>query len=141
MKNSVKPYIRKIHYHETDKMGITHHANYIKIMEEARVDFLDQIGWSYKNLEESGMFSPTISLTCNYKKSTTFNDEVEVEVKVISLSPAKLSIGYEMRAGGEIVFTAESSHCFLNEAGRPIALKRINPDFYSVLEKLINNAQ
>ena len=34
-------YLRKVHYHETDKMGITHHTNYIKWMEEARIDFLD----------------------------------------------------------------------------------------------------
>lgn len=40
----IHDYIRKVHYHETDKMGVTHHANYIKWMEEARVDFLNQIG-------------------------------------------------------------------------------------------------
>ena len=38
-------YIRKVQYHETDKMGIAHHSNYIKWMEEARIDFLEQIGY------------------------------------------------------------------------------------------------
>ena len=46
-----RDYLRKVHYHETDKMGVTHHTNYIKWMEEARIDFLDQIGWSYARLE------------------------------------------------------------------------------------------
>ena len=32
----MKNYIRKINYHETDKMGVVHHSNYIKYMEEAR---------------------------------------------------------------------------------------------------------
>lgn len=36
-----RDYLRKVHYHETDKMGVTHHTNYIKWMEEARIDFLD----------------------------------------------------------------------------------------------------
>ena len=35
-------YIHKVHYYETDRMGITHHSNYIRWMEEARVNFLDQ---------------------------------------------------------------------------------------------------
>ena len=41
-----------VQYYETDKMGITHHSNYIRWMEEARVDFLEKIGWSYAKLEE-----------------------------------------------------------------------------------------
>ena len=28
----IHDYIHKVHYHETDKMGVTHHANYIKWM-------------------------------------------------------------------------------------------------------------
>ena len=46
----MKPYIHKINYYETDKMGITHHSNYVRFMEEARVYFLDQIGWSFIDL-------------------------------------------------------------------------------------------
>ena len=34
---------RKVQYYETDMMGVTHHANYLRWMEEARIDFLDQI--------------------------------------------------------------------------------------------------
>ena len=35
------PFHRKVQYYETDMMGITHHANYIHWMEEARIDFMD----------------------------------------------------------------------------------------------------
>ena len=47
-----KGYNHTVQYYETDKMGITHHSNYIRWMEEARVDFLKQIGWDYDKLEE-----------------------------------------------------------------------------------------
>ena len=36
-------------------MGITHHSNYIRWMEEARVDFMEQIGWGYDKMEECGI--------------------------------------------------------------------------------------
>ena len=45
-------YKHKVHYYETDKMGITHHSNYIRFMEEARVDFLSQIGFPFDKIEE-----------------------------------------------------------------------------------------
>ena len=48
----MRPYIRKVQYHETDKMGVAHHSNFIKWMEEARVDFLDQMGYGYAKLEK-----------------------------------------------------------------------------------------
>ena len=41
-------YIRRVNYYETDKMGITHHSNYVRWMEEARIDFLEKIGWHVK---------------------------------------------------------------------------------------------
>ena len=43
----MKAYQHKVQYYETDKMGITHHSNYIRWMEEARIDFLEQLGWNY----------------------------------------------------------------------------------------------
>ena len=38
-------YRRKAQYHETDQMGIIHHSNYVKWMEEARIDFMKELGF------------------------------------------------------------------------------------------------
>ena len=72
-------YLHKVKYYETDKMGVTHHSNYIRWMEEARVDFLDKIGFSYRKLEEMGAISPVIGVECEYKISTQFDDIVEIK--------------------------------------------------------------
>ena len=48
-------YKHAIQYYETDKMGITHHSNYVRWMEEARMDFLSQIGYGMKQLEADGI--------------------------------------------------------------------------------------
>ena len=64
----MKVYEHKVQYYETDKMQITHHSNYIRFMEEARIDFLDQIGWGYDKMEEQGILSPVVGVTCEYKK-------------------------------------------------------------------------
>ena len=49
-------YTHKVHYYETDKMGITHHSNYVRWMEEARIDFLDKIGCGYDKLKQWASF-------------------------------------------------------------------------------------
>lgn len=135
----MKDYIRKVNYHETDKMGVTHHSNYIKWMEEARIDFLSQIGFGYAKLEQDGIISPVIGVECQYKHSTTFDDEVRICVRVEEFKGIQLVIGYTMtnNATGDIVLTGTTRHCFLTREGRPIALKRQFPEFDKALRELV----
>ena len=112
-------YIHRVKYYECDKMGVTHHSNYIRIMEEARIDFLDGIGCGFERMEAEGIVSPVVSLSCNYRKTTTFKDEIAVEVVVSRLTPFKITLSYVMTVGGQLVFTGESVHCFL-EDDRPV---------------------
>ena len=55
-------YIHRVNYYETDKMGITHHSNYVRWMEEARMDFLSSIGYGMRRLESDGITSPVVSV-------------------------------------------------------------------------------
>ena len=64
-------YTHHVAYYETDKMGITHHSNYIRFMEEARTAWMKHIGWSYKKCEDLNMPSPVVRVQCDYKKTTT----------------------------------------------------------------------
>lgn len=130
-------YKHKVQYYETDKMGITHHSNYIRWMEEARIDFLSQIGWDYARLESLGIVSPVVSISCNYKVVTTFSEVVEIETSVKEFKGIKLILSYEMKnTDGKVVCDATSTHCFLDENGRPIQLKKQFPELAEVLTEL-----
>ena len=130
----MQPYTHRVHYYETDKMGVTHHANYIRWMEEARIAFLDAIGWSFARLEASGIVSPVTAVDCKYAAATTFDDTITIEVNVEDFNGVTLTIGYTMRkTDGTIACTGHSQHCFLNHEGRFIRLKRDYPDFYAAL--------
>lgn len=134
----MEKYIHKVKYYETDKMGITHHSNYIRWMEEARIDFLDQIGFGYAKLEQDGIASPVIGIECDYKTSTTFDDEVEIEVAVKEFKGVKLIIQYTMTNAktGDIVLNGISKHCFVNKESKPIILKREFPELAEKLKDL-----
>lgn len=120
-------YTHKVKYYECDGMGITHHSNYIRFMEEARVDWLDQLGLGFEKMEADGIVSPVMGLDCQYRKSTVFQDEIMIEVRVKSFSTLKLVFEYEMRVRDAVVFTGSSTHCFLS-GGRPIALEKKYPE-------------
>ena len=52
------PYRHLVQYYETDQMGVVHHSNYIRWFEEARVFFMDQMGFGYDKMEKSGVIQP-----------------------------------------------------------------------------------
>ena len=134
----IKEYVHTVQYYETDKMGITHHSNYIRWMEEARVDFLSQIGWDYARLEESGIISPVLNLSCDFKKTTTFSDKIMIRASVKEFNGVKLKFAYEMRnEDGAVVFTATSMHAFLGKDGRPVRMKQDFPELLKTIENLI----
>lgn len=134
----MEKYIHKVHYYETDKMGITHHSNYIRWMEEARVDYLEKIGWGYDKLEELGIGSPVIGIKCEYKNSTKFNENIEIEVKIKEYKGVRMTISYEMRnkETDQIVLIGESKHCFTNQEGKPVILKKQCPEFDKIFNSL-----
>ena len=132
----MEAYRHTVQYYETDRMGITHHSNYIRWMEEARVDFQRQLGWSYERLEAEGVVSPVSALACKYKASTTFADVITVEVSVAELKNATLKIAYVMqKQDGQTVFEGFSEHCFLNSEGKILRLRRDLPGFFAALEQ------
>ncbi|MBR6199947.1 MAG: acyl-CoA thioesterase [Spirochaetales bacterium] len=127
-------YHRKAQYHETDKMSIIHHSNYVKWMEETRVAFMDRLGYSFRRMEETGIASPVVGITVDYKKPVEFDDDVEVRLSILKYSGAVLELGYEFFnvTKGEVCTTATSKHCFVKD-GRIVSLKKVLPEFDGIL--------
>ncbi len=126
----IKPYIHHAKYYETDQMGIIHHSNYIRWMEEARLDYMKQIGISYRALEENGIIIPVLSVSCEYRSMVRFDDRVRIVVKPVKYTGIKLEMAYVFTDAetGELRTTGKSTHCFLNKEYRPVSLKKIFPD-------------
>lgn len=132
-------YQHKVQYYETDQMGVAHHSNYIRWMEEARIDFLNQIGWNYKKLEENEYISPVTAVDCKYKVSTYFSDVVSISVYVEEFKGIKLKLRYEMKREDELVCEARSEHCFINREGKVLNMKRECPGLYESLNELASD--
>lgn len=128
----MKPYVHEVRYYECDGMAITHHSNYIRFMEEARIDWMDQLGFGFEKMESAGVVSPVMSISCQYKCPTKFKDKIEITLHVTEMSTLKMSFSYEMRVGDKVIATASSTHCFMAE-GRPIAIEQHFPELYQAI--------
>ena len=130
-------YKHEVKYYECDRMGVTHHSNYVRFMEEARVDWLDQLGFGFEKIEAENVFSPVISISCEYKHPTTFKDVIEIEVGISKMTEMKFDFEYTMRVDGKVACIGHSSHCFI-ENGRPVAISKRLPDFYQTLKSKLS---
>lgn len=67
-------------------------------------------------IEEEGIISPVISISCEYKATTTFADQVSIEISVKSVKLSKLSFLYRMvNQDCILVCTTVSEHSFLSK--------------------------
>ncbi|NGM16845.1 YbgC/FadM family acyl-CoA thioesterase [Eggerthellaceae bacterium zg-893] len=132
---------RKVAYHETDKMGITHHANYVKFLEEARVGYLESIGLPFQLFESRGVTSPVVGIQIEYHHPSTFGDELLIAVVVTKYTGVRYEVAYEITqaSDGAQVAVASSKHCFLAES-KVVSLKKACPDLHETFSRRIAEA-
>lgn len=113
----------RVRYSETDQMGVVYHGNYAQYFEMGRVEWLRNIGISYKWMEENGVMLPVVSLTTNYKKPARYDDLLRVKTIFKSQTSAKIEFDYEIyNEQDELLTIGNSILVFVNmKTGRPMA--------------------
>jgi acyl-CoA thioester hydrolase len=127
-----------VNYYETDAMGMVHHSNYVRWMEEARSYMMDMFGYSYKKLESVGIGSPVLSYKCEIKHSTYYYDEIYIKARIIEYNGVRLTVEYEMKKDNKIVAIGETKHCFLNKEGRPVRLNKECEELDKIIKEQLN---
>ena len=112
----------KVRYAETDQMGIVHHGNYAEYLEIARLDWLDELGVSYKSLEKEGIMLPVYELNTKFIKPAYFDDILRIETQLKELPRVKIEFSYQVfNQDEELITTAYTILVFMDsETKRPI---------------------
>ena len=120
-------------------MGIVHHSNYIRWFESARIDYLAKMGIPYDKIEEAGIISPVLTVSSQYRQMTRFGETVTITPVLKSYNGIRYVVTYEVRnkETGVLNATGETSHCFLNRAGKPVSLKKVLLETHEVLMGLV----
>ncbi len=102
----------RVRYAETDQMGVVYHANYFVWFEVGRVEFLRQLGFSYRDMEkEDGCFIAVADARCRYKAPARYDDEIVVKTYLRNVRESVVHFGYDLlRADGTLLAEGETTH-------------------------------
>ena len=99
------------------------------------MDFLGKLGYPYDKMEEMGVMSPVLGVSCKYKSVIKFGEQVEIITKVDSFNGIKLVLNYEIKRldTQEVTTIGTSEHCFVDLAFKPVNMKKVNKEFYDCI--------
>jgi acyl-CoA thioester hydrolase len=119
----------RVRYAETDQMGVVYHANHFIWFEVGRVEFLRQLGFSYREMEENdGCCIAVVDARCRYRAPARYDDEIIVRTHLKHVRESLVHFGYELvRAGdGALLAEGETTHVVTD----PEMKKRSIPEKY-----------
>ncbi len=115
----------RVRYAETDQMGVVYHANHFIWFEVGRVEFLRQLGFSYKDMEQQDdCFIAVVDARCRYKAPALYDDEVIVRTRLKNIRESVIHFGYELVrvSDGALLAEGETTHIVADSQMRKTAL-------------------
>ena len=148
-----------VRYGETDMMGVVYHANYLLYFEDARVDFLNALGFSYnERLEAAGYMSPIYDLEVHYTAPLRYGEAGFVRTSVAKNLPMRTVYRQQVYHGDDAAGTGAAGEPLLREGATPLvdalvtvcvverdtfkptSLRRTFPYLYAHYEKIAEEA-
>ena len=128
----------RVRYAETDQMGIAYHGNYFPWFEEARTNLLMAAGYTYRELEERGLYFPLIECSCRYRAPARYFDRIVVRSRMEQVRGAQFSIAYQVfrQQDGMLLAEGRTAHAFVGRDFRPVNMLRYMPEVYEAMKEM-----
>lgn len=90
--------VRRVEFSETDMAGIVHYSNFFRYMEAAEHAFFRSLGFSVAAREGQPQVGwPRVHASCDYVRPLRFEDEVEIQLRVVEKRSKSLSYEFRFR--------------------------------------------
>lgn len=124
----------RVPFYETDAMGVVHHSNFVRYLEEARVVWLDQHDQPYTAYVDQGFHFATTRVEVDYRRPVRFDETVRIQVWAEWVRGASLRLAYTLHVGEALVATAATEHASVDTSGQ---VRRIPKDRRASLQALV----
>ena len=138
-KNKIGKLEIQLRYSDTDQMGVIYHANYFSFFEQARTQFLRDLGFDYYKVEEDGIIFPVRDVSCTYLKPIRFKEKIYITTKVDKLTKIKITYYHEIyNIEGELKATGYTTVISVDkETFNIIKMDEILKDIYNKYLELL----
>ncbi len=128
----------QVSYADTDMMGIIYHANYLKWFELGRTRLIEEVGYSYVEMEKSGFCSPVLRVEITYRKPIRYGDKVQVKTWIEENHGLKTTYGYQVINGkGEICAVGTTLHIVVKKVDfKPVQFMKNFPGWFQKYEEI-----
>ena len=131
-------YTRPVYYYETDKMGVVHHSNYIRWLEEARDFYFDESDLAYVVTESYGVMCPVTDIELKFKHFARYGDRFTVRLKMTKYTVVRFRMAYTVVSqDGKTLLEGETGHAFINQELKPVSLSRAIPERHELMKRLL----
>ena len=112
----------RVRSYELDSFGHVNNAVYLNYFEEARSEYLKQLGLSFQTIAQSGIQIVIVEASVRYKIPARYGDTLRIDGRVDAIKAASVLFGYTAtrESDGAIVASAETlGACIDPVSGRP----------------------
>lgn len=137
-------YRREVNYYETDRMGVIHHSNYLRILEEARMAWMAENMIPYPEIEKRGVIVPFTESRATFISFLRFGDVFRVDMELYKFTGLRMCFRYKVynETTGELCHEAETVHyTTTREDYKPVSVKRSHPDLFEMLKGLVHDSE
>ncbi|HEY8965692.1 MAG TPA: thioesterase family protein [Candidatus Methylacidiphilales bacterium] len=112
----------RVYYFDTDAGGVVHNAAYLRLIEVARTDLAAALGWTVKEMGETGIVPVVARTEIDYLRPARLGDELRIEGKIVSMEKIRFYLEFEVyrHADGVLLTKCRQTMVTVNIAsGRP----------------------
>jgi acyl-CoA thioester hydrolase len=130
----------QVRYPDCDRMGIVHHAVYPIWYEMARMDFFQELGFSFAEMNSIGVNPAMVDLHLQYKAPATYPQSLYIITRMGEFAAKKLELLYETfdLRGGDPINTARTFHIWTGPDGKSFNMAEQLPNIF---EKIIQASE
>jgi YbgC/YbaW family acyl-CoA thioester hydrolase len=107
-------------YGDTDQMGVVYYATYLRFFEGARGEWIRELGLTYAQIEERGIYLPVLEVGVRYLKPARYDDVLEIPLRV---SHTRVKVRFEYKvfraSSSEVLILGHTVHACITKDGRP----------------------
>ena len=113
----------KVYYEDTDAGGIVYYANYLKFIERARTNMIQELGFSLQSLSEQFDCHFVVkNINCDYIKSAKLEDDITVQTVFLNIKNASFELEQNIFRNDELIFKSKVIMVNINSLGKPLKI-------------------
>ena len=108
----------RVRYQETDQMGVVYHGNYFAFFEIGRTEYLRSHGYTYREIEASGVFAVVVKAESLYHKAAKYDDLLTIKTTIKRITRVKIEYEHQVYRDTELLATGHITLAFVDSEGK-----------------------